>query len=214
MFVRGRLLLLAVCLSLFPSAAVAQSSATADDARADPSLVRPGDHIRIRAWVATDTLGGEFFIDELGQAVLPRIGTVTVGGMGSAEAKDSLRSRYDRVFRDGYVEVTLLRRIGVHGEVQEPTLYWVDPTVTLREAVALAGGVTDEGKDDRVVLVRGSERLEIDTDGAAPMESMALRSGDQIIVPRRSWASLNAPYLISTGVTLISVLAGFLLSGG
>jgi protein involved in polysaccharide export with SLBB domain len=80
-----------------------------------------------------------------------------------------------------------LLRVSVSGQVDRPNLYTVAPGTTVAQAVAQAGGVTDQGRQDRVRLVRNqAERfvnLTDPRDGSQPV-----RSGDEIFVgPRSQW---------------------------
>ena len=178
---------------------------------ASPQLILPGDKITLRVFDEPE-LGGEFVVDQRGSLVLPRLGSVDVGHVPVLDLPDSLRARFAEYIRTPAVEVNVLRRIGVHGEVVVATLYWLDMTMTLRDAVALAGGVTEQGDISRVFLVRGEEQLRVGSAGSAALLGVGLRSGDQIVVGRRSWVSLNAPFLISAAVSVLSVVSGVLIA--
>ncbi|MFC1574813.1 polysaccharide biosynthesis/export family protein [Gemmatimonadota bacterium] len=175
------------------------------------ALVSPGDRIELRVFLEED-MSDEYPVDEEGYVVLPKLGRVEVSDVTVRALPEFLRERYTEYLRNPSVEVTVYRRIGVHGEVNEPTLYWLDITMTLRDAIAMAGGVTEEGNPDRVLLIRGDQRLEFEGYGRSALLAVGLRSGDQIIVDRRSWISLNAPFLISASVSVFSILAGFMLA--
>jgi len=79
--------------------------------------------------------------------------------------------------------------------------------MTITDALALAGGPTTEGKSDKVELRRGSTRRVIDLTGVAKrVGELSLRSGDQLVVPRRSWISRNPGLIMGSIGTLTSLI--------
>ena len=110
------------------------------------------------------------------------------------------------------VEITILRRIGVHGEVRAPTLYWVDLTMSVRDAIALAGGLTPSGDTKKIAVRRGAEEVTFSEAESSAALAAGLESGDQIVVGRRSWFALNTPFVISTFVSVTSIFVGVLIA--
>jgi len=162
-------------------------------------MIRPGDSIRLRIWREPD-LSGDFAVDAGGVATLPRLGPVSVGSMTPDSLHSYLLAGFAKYIRNPTVEVTVLRRITVLGAVRNPGVYSADPTMTVAEVLALAGGVSVDGKRDRIQLIRNGAPLDLSLAPGARMVTTALRSGDQIYVPQRSWMSRNFPWVI--GVTL------------
>jgi len=183
----------------------------AQDAGTPTGFVLPGDRIGIRAWRFAD-MDGEYDVDELGDVILPRLGRVAVGGLTSSQVRDHLQTSYDEFLRGTTVEFRVLRRVGVGGEVTLPSLYWVDSTISLRDAIAMAGGVSPLGDPKRVLLLRSTERITVDLESEVDIEPTSLLSGDQIMVPLKSWLSRNTPLVVSTGASMMAVLAGILLA--
>ncbi|MEX2526834.1 MAG: polysaccharide biosynthesis/export family protein [Gemmatimonadota bacterium] len=176
-----------------------------DDPTGTRALVLPGDMIELEIWNEED-MSGEYTVDETGHVTLPNLGRFQVGHLTAGELRDTLLVAFSEYLRNPAVDITILRRIGVIGEVVEPTLYWVDLTMTVRDAIALAGGLTPQGNPGNVILVRGGERIEFKGADSAAMTTAELRSGDQIVVARKSWFALNAPWVISTGITVSTIL--------
>lgn len=159
--------------------------------------LRPGDVIRLQIWREPD-LSGDFTVDESGQVVLPKLGPTPVQAISGDSLRRVLVSEYSTYLKNPSITVVLLRRVNVLGAVQKPGLYPVDPTMTVADAVALAGGATTEGKRDRVELLRGTERVVVRLDPSARLGSTPIRSGDQLYVPQRSWFSRNQGFVIGT----------------
>jgi protein involved in polysaccharide export with SLBB domain len=88
----------------------------------------------------------------------------------------------------------------VLGAVRNPGLYPVDPTMTLGDVLALAGGTTQEGNPNKLALIRGGEKLSRDLSHGIRVADSEIRSGDEIFVPERSWISRN-PGILATAIT-------------
>jgi polysaccharide biosynthesis/export protein VpsN len=168
-------------------------------------IVRIGDQIAVRIWREED-LSGEFVVDHNGDVVLPRLGIVRVSGRPADELQQWLRAEFEQFVRHPSIEVRLLRRVGVHGEVRNPDLYMVDLTMTLRDVIAKAGGLTEQAAPDRITIVRGGERIRLGRGTEAQFLTADLQSGDQVVVGRRNWIALNPFAVISTATTLASLL--------
>ncbi len=192
---------------LFPP--VSESRAQAPDSQSAPvsefaEPLRPGDVVRLRIWREPD-LSGDFPVDESGQVVLPRLGPVSVMAVSRDSLRRSLLVAYATYLKNPSIEVVLLRRVNVLGAVRNPGLYPVDPTMTVADALALAGGPSPDGKRDRVELLRGGNRLIVRLDPAARLGNTPVRSGDQLYVPQRSWISRNQPLVIGTFTALAAL---------
>jgi polysaccharide export outer membrane protein len=187
---------------------VADSSArpAGSTVQSSKAPLRPGDRIRLRIWREPD-LSGEYDVDEAGQAVFPKIGEMRVTGMTPEALKDTLVGSYSRFLRDPAVEVRLLRRVNILGAVRTPGLYQVDPTMTLADAAALAGGAAADGSPDRVDLVREGSKLPVKLSRQTRLSDTPLQSGDQLYFRQRSWASRNTGLLAG----LLTFTAGIIV---
>ncbi|WP_310498833.1 polysaccharide biosynthesis/export family protein [Sandarakinorhabdus sp.] len=67
----------------------------------------------------------------------------------------------------------------IYGQIVQPGMKPILPDMTIRQAIALSGGVTPTGKADKVGLVRGKAK-EIDVD-----PSMPVQKGDVIVIKER-----------------------------
>ena len=175
--------------------------------RAAAGRLQRGDRILLRV-VREPELSDSVFVTERGDAAFPKIGTINVAAMTIAELQDTLRARYAEFLRAPAIQVVVLRRVVVNGEVRNPNVYYVDVSTTLRDVIARAGGFTDNGNRRKVTIVRGERRIPVpqwDTDNGSAGD---LLSGDQVYVGRKNWWVINALPAISTAV----VLGSFILS--
>jgi protein involved in polysaccharide export with SLBB domain len=176
----------------------AQTAAPSAGAPSDSALaLRPGDAVRLRIWREPD-LSGDFPVNESGVVVLPKLGPRRV----VTDQPDSLKAwvvrSYAVYLKNPSIEVLLIRRIQVLGAVKNPGLYPVEPTMTVADAIALAGGTTPQGKSNKVELRRQGEKVPGQLSGRLRIGESSIRSGDQIFVPERSWISRNPGIVIGT----------------
>lgn len=167
--------------------------------------MQPGDVVRLQIWREPD-LSGEFTVDQAGVVTFPKLGPIEVSSETAASLRSRLVAAYQEFLRNPSIEVTLLRRVNILGAVKSPGLYPVDATMTIADAVALAGGATPDGNRREIELMRGGQKIAVRLTDAVRLDDLPLRSGDQLFIPERSWISRN-PGLITTalsaGVSLI-----------
>jgi polysaccharide export outer membrane protein len=194
-----RLIFLALLLAALPAPAAAQANPT------DAVTLQPGDVIRVLIWREED-LSGEFLVDETGAVTLPLLGERKVNGTPMRQLRDQLIAAYREQLRNPSITIVPLRRINVLGEVNQPGLYLADPTITLAGAIGLAGGTSPAGSMERVRILRGGQVVQNRPGAAVALNTIDVRSGDQIVVGSRSWLSRNAPYVISTALSVTTLL--------
>jgi polysaccharide export outer membrane protein len=158
-------------------------------------------------------LNGESSVDETYRVSLPIIGSTSVEGLSGLQLRESIVESYAAQLRNQSVQVTLLRRVRVLGAVQQPGLYHVDPTMSLIDAIALAGGTTPTGKLDGVDVIRNGQVIASDI-GESDLVGSYLRSGDQIMVPERSWFSRNAGWVVGTAVSASAIIYAAIINSG
>lgn len=214
--VLAMILFLAAAALTAPTPAAGQSAA-AQAAQAAPAgperqgaaadtgdVLRPGDVVRLAVW-REESFSGEFVVDRDGQVVLPRLGVLEVTGVPTAELRERILTGLARYLRNPSIEVAFLRRVAIHGAVTNAGLYPVDPTMTVLDALALAGGARPDGRLDQIRLIRnGVEVATVPTTGVQ-LEELRIRSGDQLFVPEQTWLRRNSS-LVVTGISSVASL--------
>lgn len=202
----------------FLAAALAAGPLRAQTTATVEVRLRPGDAVRLEAYAERASPPpepqrrpiGEYAIDERGQVLLPVAGLIQVVGRPFSEVRAEVERAFAAEFVDAAVRVTPLLRIAVLGEVRQPGLFPVDPTMSLADVIALAGGLTMSANRGDVRLVREEETLMVTDQGSVAGVDVPIESGDRIVVGRRSWAAENLPLLIGTAssvlVSLVTVL--------
>ena len=195
-----KLALLGGCLLLLAAGNTVLSAQT-------PSTgLQAGDMVRLKIWREPD-LSGDFQVDERGDVVFPKLGPMRVTQLSADSLKSALVQSYTTYLRDPSIEVTLLRRVNVLGEVRTPGLYQVDQTQTIADVLAQAGGATPDGKADKVELVRGGTRTGINLSKDTYLFQSGVHSGDQLWVPQKSWFSRNSGTIIAASITATAIIA-------
>ena len=184
-----------------------QQAASAPAAVADAP--QPGDVIRLRVWREPD-LSGEFPVNEDGIVVLPRLGPVDVTRVSADALEQRLIREYSRYLNHAAIELTLLRRVQILGAVRTPGIYPLDPTMTIADAIAIAGGPAPHGHPNKVELIRGGEKLDIQLAREARIADSPIRSGDQLYVPERSWFYRNSGIVSAALTASVSLIIAVL----
>ena len=187
----------------FASLANAQSSAP------DWPVV-PGDRFVLRFFgdsVATQVVA----VNDRQDVDLPYAGTVSLRSLSAHAATDTVRDRLLAFRRVGSLSVTFERRIAVLGDVRRPDLYYMDLSVHLRSALAMAGGVSETGRTREVLLLRDGVQTRITDWRTTDAGEMELRSGDELVVPRQKWIKRNALTVVSGAGVIASLIVAILL---
>jgi protein involved in polysaccharide export with SLBB domain len=190
----------------------AQTAASNSPALAPhPYTLRAGDIVRLRIWREPD-LSGDFPVDEFGRVNLPLVGTYRVAN----ETRESLHEKLVAAFRASVqnlsMDVIFLRRIPVTGAVRTPGLYPVDPTMTVADAVALAGGSTREAERTTIALMRSGKVIRKELDPATPVSLLETNPGDQLYVPPATGYFERNPWALTTIVQSAVTLAVAILT--
>lgn len=171
--------------------------------RAAQLTLRPGDQIALN-FLRDRELSGSVTVNDRGEAVFPKLGIIPVSELSMSQLQDTLRSMYAEYLRTPELEISVLRRVAVIGEVRVPNVYMVDPAMSLRDVIARAGGLTDAGSHKKVVVIRDGIRIPVrDWDREEGM-FFTLHSGDQVTVGRKNWFQINTLSAISTAILVAS----------
>jgi len=195
---------LALLVSPSVSALRAQDTAAAVQRAAD-ARIEPGDRIGVKVYLEP-SLSDEVIVNTNGDIVLARLGAIHVTPIAVGALQDTLRARYATFLRQPDVSITVLRRVVVNGDVGRPNVYYVDVASTLRDVIAQAGGITENGNADKVTIIRNGQSIPVPNWRDDVSFASDLRSGDQIFVPKRSWLYRNMFSIASTGVLISSFL--------
>lgn len=186
-------------IPVFIAAALLAAAPIASDAQGAP--LRPGDRILVTLRDTSDvaTLRPD------GRVILPIVGALSLAGLAPAAAEDSITRAYAAFTRRPDIRVTAQRRITVQGAVRRADVLYLDATSGLAEALAMAGGVSETGHLGKVDLFRNGQSVGRYDARTPATTSVALESGDLILVGERSWWSRNPGVIVSIVSSLLTV---------
>lgn len=117
----------------------------------------PGDELEIRVWKQSD-LDRTVRIDEKGKFFFPLAGRILARGKSIEQVRQILNSRLKEYFVKPQVSIypTSLssRQVFVLGEVNTPGVQTLDSGTTAIEAIASAGGFTNDANRKSVMVLR------------------------------------------------------------
>jgi polysaccharide export outer membrane protein len=126
----------------------------------DTYILGAGDKIAIKVFGQED-LSIESFLGNSGSVNYPFLGEVKVAGLSIKQVElaitQGLKGDY-LVEPNVYVQVVEYRPFYIHGEVKKPGGYPYQPGMTINQAVALAGGLTDRADKDKISLYREADK--------------------------------------------------------
>jgi polysaccharide biosynthesis/export protein len=157
-----------------------------------------------------------FDVSSEGYVILPAIGSVKVSDLTLEETRNAIQISVDKVFKGSTVECKLLSfKYTVIGEVRSPgTFINFNNYLTVLEAIGHAGGITDYGNRNRILIVRPFDngtrtfRINLQDNNVFLSEAYSLLPNDVIIVEplRQKILSLNMPTVSSVIGIITTVL--------
>ena len=192
-----------------PPPAVASSKtrpeARSADLPARRAVLGYGDELSVAVWRQED-LKTTVRVDEAGRIQLPLVGEIPAGGRTVSELRAELTRAYAKYLVDPQVTVTAStirsQTALVLGEVKSQGVVAVDHDIVLFEAIARAGGFTENAGQSTVVLFRALDSeapkayildMKLGTSvgkGTAGFDRY-LEGGDVLYVPKSAWANID-----------------------
>ena len=182
--------------------------------------IQKGDRVEITAFNQSSSTGGQLtqllshggqrmytqrvgdegiLIGAEGMVTLPLIGSIKISGLTEQQAAEKLIKEYKKYLRNPYVAVKILnQKLFVIGEVKKPGVILVtNGTMSLFEALAKSGDITDYANRKNIRILRGDMRhpevreINLTDFKSITMASLILQPNDVVYVePRRDRASM------------------------
>ena len=166
--------------------------------------------------VNQDPLLSGYEISAEGTISLPYIGKVEIAGLSIKQAKEILEVKIGEYLKSPVVHLKLLNfKITVMGEVgTQASFYSYDPKITVLEAIARAGGVTEFADRANVKIVRTEGEkvsivfVDLLDDNLIESPYYYLQPNDQIIVRPLKAKTFNnfAARNISLGISILTAI--------
>jgi len=123
-------------------------------------LLGPGDKVEIKVFGQKD-LTVETLLSNSGQINYPFFGEIKLTGLTVKQVEKliyrGLKGDY-LVNPNVYVHVVEYRPFYIHGEVKQPGGYPYQPGLTINQAIALAGGLTERASKDKIYLFKEKKK--------------------------------------------------------
>jgi polysaccharide biosynthesis/export protein len=146
-----------------------------------------------------------YTVNDEGYILLPALSRIMVKGLTIGEAEQSVQEKVDELFKDASALVKLANyKISVIGEVSRPGTYLnYQNRVTIFDALASAGNITDFGNRRNVLVMRNSDagtmtyRVDLTKASALDSDAYFLLPNDLVIVEPNNTKvfRLNTPTL-------------------
>jgi polysaccharide export outer membrane protein len=159
-----------------------------------PYRLRGNDKLEVKVF-KQESLSGEALVREDGQVTVPLVGDVFVAGKTPPEAAAEIAKRLAATgFIDNpSVSVAVIETrqpsFAVVGEVRQPGSFELQPGTTVLDGVALAGGLSEFARKDRIFVIRkakGNQRVRFHFARLARSDGKGLRfhleDGDVVVV--------------------------------
>ena len=194
-------------------------------------LIGPGDVLKIGVWKRPD-LAGEHVVGPHGLITLPMVGVYKIGGLSRDEAAKAIKKLYLKYYEDPLVTVGIEEyknnKVFVLGRVDNPGIIHFDGTVTLLEALSMAGGLPTQDKSvflSKCYIVRGRDQIIwVDLLQLLQKANMGLNvrlaNNDMVYIPDSMDAAvfvmgeIERPGSVAIQTTELTVLDAINLAGG
>jgi polysaccharide export outer membrane protein len=163
--------------------------------------------VKVTVW-RNPEMSGDFVVGVNGALRQPLYQTVPIAGIPLDQVEARLTKFLTQYEQNPQLVVEPLFQVTVGGQVRTPNLYPLPRTTTISQAIALAGGVTPDGKLSKVRLYRDGQEFQVDlTDPSGRWANEPIQSGDQLIVDKKGnfFTSFFLP-LVSVAGAVASII--------
>lgn len=151
-----------VNLAAQPASASSSAAAGAEQQQGAVYRLGPGDQLHIIVYGETD-LTGDYTVSPVGTIAFPLVGEVPANGLTPDQMSQAIAERLEEGFmRHPQVSsaIASYRPFFILGEVARPGTYPFSAALTVRGAVAVAGGFTYRANEHRVFIKHAGEQEE------------------------------------------------------
>jgi polysaccharide biosynthesis/export protein len=157
-------------------------------------VIGAGDVLQISVWKEPDASVPSVVVRSDGAISIPLIREVHAAGLTPRQLEEALGEKFNQIIRDADVTVLVKEihseKIYMLGAVKKEGPISMTAPMTVLQAIAEAGGLTDYAKRNKVYVLRNDSTKQIkipcDYDAAMkgnPQFNIQLKPGDTIVVP-------------------------------
>jgi protein involved in polysaccharide export with SLBB domain len=178
-----------------------------------PWTVLPGDEVRVKVYREPD-LSGQYVVTGKGDVFIPGVGRIVAAGMTADSLTAYVTNAYAKRIIDAIVDVGIVRNIPVLGQVASPGVYQAEPTMSVQQMVAKAGGPRGASlKTPTYLLQKGRDGTRYSLAADLRLDRIPLDEGDAIVVVDPSLVEAWAPWIMTFNqfASGISILLSLIL---
>lgn len=173
-------------LRIQPDDALYVTVHTLEPTDATPFNIAPGQTANALSGANT----ANYLVDDQGLIEMPVIGSVAVGGLSIAEARDTIRDRLLPYLKAPIVNIRFTQfRFTVLGEVKNPTTFTLaEEKISILEALGMAGDLTSYANRNNILVIREENgqrsfgRIDVQTRDVFRSPYFYLRPNDVIYI--------------------------------
>lgn len=178
----------------------------------DAQTLQPGDGIKLILYHISDSISGDYYIQEDGYISLPFLGKIKAAERNVDTLKTEISDKYNNLYKNPELTILPIIRINIFGEVRNPGFYYVTGIDKLSDIIAKAGGTTVDADIGDINITRQNKEIEINGEKAiqngSRLDDIGLQSGDQIYVSRKWFSGTTQTVILSTlGIVASIVIA-------
>ncbi len=180
-----------------PAASASQVSPSASGAGGNgkPYKIGPGDVLEVNVWKEPEASVATAVVRPDGMISLPLIKEVKAAGHTPTSLQEDISGKLAKLIRDADVTVVVKEmkseKVYVLGAVKKEGPIAIQSPLTVLEAIAEAGGLTDYAKRKQIYILRqedsGQKRIAFDYTtvirGEHVEQNILLQRGDTVVVP-------------------------------
>lgn len=189
-----KLLIALAALAITPTFAERATTATAESAPKS-YMIGPGDVLEVNVWKEPEASVASAVVRTDGMISLPLIKEVQAAGHTPTSLQAEITEKLSKLIRDADVTVvvkeTKSEKVYVIGSVKKEGAIAISTRLTVLEAIAEAGGLTDYAKRGKIYILRqeagAQTRIPFDYSsvirGQRVEQNVTLHRGDTVVIP-------------------------------
>jgi polysaccharide export outer membrane protein len=182
---------------------------------AKAQTLQPGDGIKLIIYHISDSISGEYYIQEDGSISLPFLGKVKAADRNIDSLKSEINLKYNNLYKNPELTILPIIKINVFGEVRNPGFYYVTGIDKLSDIIAKAGGTTADADLGDINITRKNKEIEINGEKAiqngSKLDDIGLQSGDQIFVSRKWFSGATETVILSSIGIVASIIIAIIV---
>jgi len=188
---------------------------TMSSSNSNAQTLEPGDGIKLILYHVSESISGEYYIQEDGFISLPFLGKIKASNRNIDSLKSEIYTRYNNLYKNPELSILPIIRINIFGEVRNPGFYYVTGIDRLSDILAKAGGTTPDADLSDININRKNKEIQINGEKAiqdgSKLDDIGLQSGDQIFVSRKWFSGATETVILSSLGIVASIIIAIIV---